>query len=315
MHPALSIIFFTVVSGAGYGLFMLTAAAGLIDGLISPSLGAQAVLIALIMVTVGLLSSSLHLANPKNAWRAFFRFRTSWLSREAVFAVLFYLPAALYGAAWMMEVNADSFWWLMLSLLVFAGALLTVFSTGMIYACLKTIRQWNTPMTPANYILISLMHGAMLLLCLYSLSPTAETGAIQGLIASALAATFLAALMKVIHYFWIGKPAGPSLNTATGFNRATVRLLDIGHSGDNFLTQEFSFTVSPRRIMLLRIAGFFLSFLIPLFVLAMALAGFWHAIAAAWCFAFSLPGVLIERWLFFAEARHVVNLYHGMQRT
>ena len=63
MHPALSIIFFTVVSGAGYGLFMLTAAAGLIDGLISPSLGAQAVLIALIMVTVGLLSSSLHLAN------------------------------------------------------------------------------------------------------------------------------------------------------------------------------------------------------------------------------------------------------------
>ena len=37
-------------------------------------------------MSLGLLSSVLHLANPKNAWRSFSRFRTSWLSREAVFA-------------------------------------------------------------------------------------------------------------------------------------------------------------------------------------------------------------------------------------
>jgi len=27
-----------------------------------------------------------------------------------------------------------------------------------------------------------------------------------------------------------------------------------------------------------------------------------------------IAGAAVERWLFFAEARHVVNLYHGAQR-
>lgn len=315
MHPALSVIFFTVISGAGYGLFMLIAVAGLFEGLLSPPLAVSSVLIGLVTVSVGLASSTFHLANPKNAWRAFFRFRTSWLSREGVFAVLFYLPALLYGFVWLNEINVHSAWWfVILSLVVFAGALLTVFSTGMIYACLKTIRQWNTPMTPVNYIFISLMHGAILFLCLYWLT-TPEPTAVKGLALTALAATLAAMLLKIIYYAWIGRPAGPSINTATGFNRATVRLLDVGHSGDNFLTQEFSFVISPCRIMALRSLSMGLSFIIPIVMIAMMLGGYWQTGAISLGFVSSLLGILIERWLFFAEARHVVNLYHGAQRT
>ena len=314
MHPALSVIFFTVVSGAGYGLFMLLAVAGLFAGLVVAEMGITATVLAVVMISIGLASSTLHLANPKNAWRSFLRFRSSWLSREAVFAVLFYLPALLYGWAWWVEADTNSLWWFILSCIVFAGALLTVFSTGMIYACLKTIRQWNTPITPANYVFISIMHGALLLLCLY-LFIVPQPVARQELALVALAASLLAGLMKMVYYGWIGKPAGPSINTATGFNRATVRLLDIGHSGDNFLTHEFSFVVSPCRIMALRILSLVLSFIVPIIVIAVMLNGAWHASAAALGFVSSLLGILIERWLFFAEAKHVVNLYHGAQRT
>ena len=91
MHPALSVIFFTVASGAGYGLFVLLAIAhlfGLVD--VDGNTMLWGGVLSLFLITAGLLSSVGHLANPKNAWRAFFRFRTSWLSREGVFAVLFY---------------------------------------------------------------------------------------------------------------------------------------------------------------------------------------------------------------------------------
>ena len=314
MHPALSVIFFTVISGAGYGLFMLLALAGLFNGLVTSSLGIIATVIGLVMVSIGLASSTLHLANPKNAWRAFSRFRTSWLSREGVFAVLFYPPAILYGLVWWMEGDTSAGWWITLSVVIFAGALITVFSTGMIYACLKTIRQWNTPITPANYIFISLMHGALLFLYLY-MHMTEETTALAALATTALTAVFLAWMVKMIYYGWVGKPAGPSINTATGFNRATVRLLDIGHSGDNFLTQEFSFVVSAGRITILRIVSTILAFVVPGLAVGAVLGGYGQTLTAGLGFVFSLLGVLIERWLFFAEARHVVNLYHGAQRT
>jgi len=112
MHPALSVIFFTVTAGSGYGLLILLAfarPAGLLPD-ISPDQIVFTGVFGLVLVTAGLLSSTLHLANPRNAWRSFTRFRTSWLSREAVFAVAFY----------------------------------PLVCTAMIYASLKTIRQWNS---------------------------------------------------------------------------------------------------------------------------------------------------------------------------
>ena len=98
MHPAFSVLIFTVTSGAGYGLMSLlilghlTGSAQLQDSSMVLSAG----FLALALVTGGLLSSTLHLSNPKNAWRAFSRFKTSWLSREAVFAVLFYPFSLIY---------------------------------------------------------------------------------------------------------------------------------------------------------------------------------------------------------------------------
>lgn len=324
MHPALSVIFFTVLSGLGYGLFMALAVAGMFG--LPRAVAAPAGAVALALVTVGLLCSTLHLANPKNAWRAFGRFRTSWLSREGVFALLFY-PPALAWLAWPFAGAAAGAAWLALSVVVFAGALATVFSTGMIYACLKTIPQWHTPLTPANYILFALATGALGLVFFQRLAgaPTDDAmiigasvddatmtiASIDGAtLVLAVALVALAALFKLMHYAWMGPARGPSINTATGFTRATVRLLDVGHTAGTFLTEEFGYALARRRARQLRVLALALLFAAPAPALLCDAA--WAAGAAL---AAAVGGAFVERWLFFAEARHVVNLYHGAARV
>ena len=54
-------------------------------------------IIALVLITAGLLSSTAHLGRPERAWRAFSQWRTSWLSREGVAAVFTYVPAGLFA--------------------------------------------------------------------------------------------------------------------------------------------------------------------------------------------------------------------------
>ena len=101
MKPALSVIFFTVSSGAGLGLLVWLLVASLMadhirmDGVTFY----KGVLIAGLLITAGLLSSTLHLANRKNAIYALTRARTSWLSREGLLAVVLYPLAALHLAA------------------------------------------------------------------------------------------------------------------------------------------------------------------------------------------------------------------------
>jgi hypothetical protein len=164
MHPAFSVIFFTVASGAGFGLFSLLFIADFfkLGGGFNQDQLVAGGLLAMGLVVFGLLSSTFHLANPKNAWRAISRFRTSWLSREGVFAVVFMPLALIYLASIMFDAPQ----WLRVSsgFLTAVLAWITVFSTGMIYACLKTIRQWNTPLVPANYLALGYASGSLLLL-------------------------------------------------------------------------------------------------------------------------------------------------------
>lgn len=313
MHPALSVIFFTVTSGAGYGVLAILALIRLLD----IDLGIQAEQIMTIglaglgLVTVGLIASTFHLANPKNAWRSFSRFRTSWLSREAVFAIVFYPISLLYIVMEWQLTSLPSVGLNFMAAATLFVALLTVFSTGMIYACLKTIRQWNTALTPTVYIVLGLLLGSLLLTSAVALI----VGEVNGvLVRFCLGMLLLGFIVKIIYYFWIGKPAGPTINTALGFTRATVRLLDVGHSAGTFLTDEFGYQVAKLRIQLLRVAVVLLAFFLPALILSdvYGTASVEGVIIAS---VLSYTGVFIERWLFFAEARHVVNLFHGAQTT
>lgn len=310
MHPALSVILFTVSSGAGYGLVVLTvllALTGLGGGLSAPVILSAGV-VGLILITVGLLASTRHLANPKNAWRAFSRFRSSWLSREAVFAVLFY-P---FAVAWIGLAGWFGWSHWTVDLLGLANALLalvTVYCTGMIYACLRTIRQWHNPLVPANYLLLGLASGALPLLAILSWH---GSPALAPTLWLALALLLAAAAGKILYYQWIGLPQSSTLNTAVGVTRAQVRLFDSGQSSGNFLTREFGYRPSPERIRALRLAVYGLAFAVPLVLLA--LTGASDPVPVTVACAVMLVGTGIERWLFFAEARHVVNLFYGQAR-
>ena len=311
MHPAFSVIFFTVASGAGFGLFSLLFIADVfkLGGGFSREQLIIGGLMAMALIVFGLLSSTFHLANPKNAWRAVNRFRTSWLSREGVFAIVFMPLASVYLAT----IWFDAPQWLRetFGFLTAVLAWITVFSTGMIYACLKTIRQWNTPLVPANYLALGYASGSLLLLlgAVVSGLDTMPYIAMSALILS------IAAVLKAIYYFWISSPGlGPTINTATGLTRAKVKLLDTGHTHGTFLTQEFGFQMARKKAGVLKIVVFVLGFALPGLMLVWVFNQQGGQAAAIVAVVAGIVGAAVERWLFFAEARHVVNLYHGAQR-
>src|SRR2546428_5969403 len=167
MKPAVSIIFFTVSSGAGLGLLALIV---LCDTLAPGSLPAEALwhgaLLGLALVAVGLASSVLHLANPKNAWRSFARFKSSWLSREAVFSAALFPVSGLYIV--LVVQSKEGAGRILIALLACALAWVVLVCTAMIYASLKPIRQWHTRWTPVNYVLLAHWSGALALLALAS---------------------------------------------------------------------------------------------------------------------------------------------------
>jgi sulfite dehydrogenase (quinone) subunit SoeC len=307
MHPAFSVIFFTVLSGAGFGLFALIYLADLfkLGGGIPGAHVFWTGVLSIVMVGVGLLSSTLHLANPRNAWRAFSRWRTSWLSREGVLSVAFYPFALAYLALYWLD------WWP--AVRHFSGAIatliawMTIFSTAMIYASLKTIRQWNTPLVPAAYLSLGHFSGGMILLVV---AMRAQVDVLPYVLMS-LFQLFVAAFVKMIYFYWITRMGvGSTINTATGFSRAQVRLLDAGHTHGTFLTQEFGYQVPRLRAASLRALSMLLAFGFPVVLLGLALQQANLALVmAALVSVFS--GLIAERWLFFAEARHVVNLFHG----
>jgi DMSO reductase anchor subunit len=311
MHPALSVIFFTTASGAGYGLLALTGL-GFALGLVpqAPGFGLLSLGLALALVSAGLLSSTAHLGHPVRSSRAFSQWRTSWLSREGAMALATYVPAALFGVLWVISgrTGADA---VLLGLVCVVLAAITVYCTAMIYAALKTVHQWHNQWVVPNYLALAVMTGAVWLNALLRLwgSPSA-TVAIVAVVSIPLAAWFK-------EHYWAfidASRASSNPQTATGLSgRGKVRTLDFPHTEENYLLKEMGFKVARKHALKLRRLTLSMGFAAPLVLLLIA-AVMPNAIAtaaAALAALAAMAGVLVERWLFFAEARHTVTLYYG----
>jgi len=304
VKPALSVIFFTVSSGAGLGLLVWLLIASLMADHIRMDATTfyKGAAIAAALITAGLVSSTLHLANRKNAIYALTRIGTSWLAREGLLALALYPLAALHlyalQASWP-QVTPITLW------LLITDAIAVLYCTGMIYGCLKTIPRWNTLMTPVKYVLFGLMSGAVLLPAVLSLRPV-EVGPVG----KPMVAILLLAVGLVLYLAYLLKHPRKqhTINDALGFQQGKVRLLDVGHSHGTFLTNEFGFSVARERARMLRWVAIVLGFVVPI-ILCYFTKWFWTASIIC------LVGLLVERWLFFAEAEHVVRLYHGQQRV
>jgi sulfite dehydrogenase (quinone) subunit SoeC len=318
MHPAYSVILFTTASGAGYGLLTLVGFGAVLGGLPpDPILGLAGVGLALALISAGLLSSTAHLGHPERAWRALSQWRTSWLSREGVLAIATFVPAVLFGFGWGALGRLD----FAVRLCGVLGAILsmaTVFATGMIYASLTTIRQWSNIWTVPVYLSLSLATGGLLLGACASLL-TEETSAIAVI---TLALPGVAGLLKHLYWRAIGNlPPSIDAGTATGLGRfGTVRQLEAPHSQANFVMREMGYTVARRHARRLRRLVSLLLFVLPAALVFLAFLSSSRYAAAmgnvAWIAATASAGigVAIERWLFFAEAEHVVMAYYGGRR-
>ncbi len=311
MNPAYSVILFTTASGAGYGLLALLAvfaAAGVLPA--STWLGFVGIGLGVALVAVGLLSSTFHLGRPERAWRAFTQWRSSWLAREGVAAVATFVPIAVFGIGWVfLNDTSGAFAWAAAATAVMA--FVTVCCTAMIYASLKTIRQWNNALTLPAYLVLGLATGALLLVLVSALF-----GVYRPAFAT-LAATLLVVglALKIAYWRHIDTEQPRStLGTATGLGRfGEVRLLEMPHTEENFIMREMGYAVARKHARRLRVVAGLALFVLPLILLALAL---WSGPASV------LPlgalatlsaglGVAVERWLFFAEATHLSMIYYG----
>ena len=310
MHPAFSVIFFTVSSGTGYGLLAVLGI-GVATGWVprDPWLGATGIVVALAAVTAGLLSSTFHLGHPERAWRAFSQWRSSWLSREGVLAVLAYGPAVALLGCWFFEAGGRPAI-LVLGLATAVAAAVTVYATAMIYRSLQTIPEWATGWTVVNYLVLGLAGGAVWTNAVAHAFGAAHA-ALTAVAAVSLAVAWLA---KVTYWRHIDSaPPAATAESATGLGTfGTVRKFEGPHTEANYLLKEMGYQVARKHAAKLRRHAQALAFAVPLVLSLLAMLGGAVGVLAAFGAAASVvAGLLIERWLFFAEAKHVVTLYYG----
>lgn len=311
MHPAYSVIVFTTASGAGYGLLIWLAAAAMLG--LAPrdsAFGFFAMGAALALITCGLLASTLHLGRPERAWRALSEWRTSWLSREGVAALAAYVPAGVLGLGLVFGQILPGQIALGAALSIVCAAA-TLWCTGMIYASLPTIRAWHQPLVAPTYVVLGLATGGVLLT---GLLVTFGYEA-RGIAAASAAALLLGAILKRLYWSAIDTAKRTrTAEAATGLGHlGTVRPLDPPHTQPNFVMREMGYQVARRHAERLRRVAAILLFLVPLAASLLLLIDPPHivqAILAALSALSMSAGVLMERWLFFAEAEHVVVLYY-----
>ena len=302
MHPALSVIVFTTFSGAGFGLIAWT---GLGFGL-SENWYAWAVsVLSGALVTIGLGSSALHLKRPDRAWRSFSQWRSSWLSREAVMAALTSAVFGLYALIWIFTGQRI----VALGWLVAVLSAITVYTTSMIYAQLRTVPRWATPLTSLAYLAFAAAGGALAVAAL-------QGGSDRTVLTIAFVALCAAWIIK---FMWWRRAASTSRATAGGSPEAatglgaigTVRQFEAPHTGSNYLMKEMIYEIGRNRSCALQRVGVTLGAILPGALLLLALLGMTGPLLPAAAFILHLGGMLAERWLFFAEAEHVVGAYYG----
>lgn len=309
MRPAFSVIFLTTLIGAGQGLFLALYALeiggrfGIVASMPEPRFFVIGALIAAGLSGLGLVASFFHLGHPERAWRAAAMWRTSWLSREVIVLPIFIGGVIAYGAAHRFEW-ASSAW---IGFLTLVACLALFVCTGMIYACIRFLQEWASPLTLVNFFLLGVASGGTLAAALAAwLAP-----AVTALYAQAAIALTLIALAGRIASLARNGRLRPksSLQTAIGIKHPRIVQKAQGFMGGSFNTREFFHGASKEKLLAIKWGFLVLSFPVPVLLL---LAGLGSGARAAYALAFAVQyaGLLAERWFFFAQANHPQNLYY-----
>lgn len=302
MRPAWSVVLLTTLLGAGQGLFLALFVADLVDAArggasLAPLFVAAAATGSLTLAGAGLAASFFHLGRPERAWRSAAMWRSSWLAREVIALPLFMVLAALYGSLhWLGLLQAA----LVAGALAAVACLALFVCTGMIYACLKFLQEWHSPLTVLNFVLLGCASGLM---AATAFAAWFDRALLPGYRVAALILLALAAISRTATLVRNARLRPKSnLQTAIGVKHPHIAQTAQGAMGGSFNTREFFHGMGASRVAGLKWFFGAAAFAAPAALLALGLP------SAAFLVQFA--GLLAERWVFFAEARHPQNLYY-----
>lgn len=319
MNPAFSVIFLTTLIGAGQGLFLalFTEQSYALFNLLpkqDDSFYATGSFVALVLLAAGLLASFFHLGHPERAWRAASQWRTSWLSREVIVLPSFMGVVFCYGLAhwlnwkWVIAVLPSG---IVIDVTVVLGILGTLLAfllfvcTGMIYACLRFLREWYSPLTIINFVLLGGASGFVLATFFASLVAPALTPffGVWAMILTLLG--FASRSVSLIRNRRL-RPKS-TLQTAIGIKHPRIVQKSQGAMGGSFNTREFFHGKDASFLRWIKPVFLISAFVAPLGLLGISLS---NPALLGLAFVLQYSGLLAERWFFFAEANHPQNLYY-----
>jgi len=311
MHPAFSILFFTTLAGTGQGLLVLLALALLLGVPMASGFVLAAIGLAQVLLLAGLAASFLHLGHKMRAWRAVLMWRTSWMSREVILLPAFIALVALWWLA-LAGGGRGALATVWLPALTVLSAVALWYCTAMIYACLRFIEEWAHPLTIVNFILIGLSAGLVLGCALAGLS--GEEALLRATGPWAFTVTWLAWATRRLSLRRNSLLRHKSnLQSATGIRSERLVQKSMGMSAGAFNTREFFHGASAAALRHVRWGFQLLAFGLPVLLMGWGLLGT-NVSAGAWPWLLAAllqaPGLLAERWLFFAQAKHPQNLYY-----
>ena len=237
--------------------------------------------------------------------------RTSWLSREVIVLPAFIARRrAVVGGA--CGCGASPPWTrFALPLAALGLAALLWLCTAMIYACLRFIEEWAHPLT-----LVELRARRPVLRASCSLRAAARLGGEgellrAGAVRRRCSSTILAGGARLLALRRNARIRHRStLQSATGIAAARLVQKSMGMSAGSFNTREFFHRASAAGDA--ACAGRCSSSSASrcrrsLAALGLATSAPWPWLAAA---ALQVPGLVVDRWFFFAQAKHPQNLYY-----
>ncbi|MGB5454933.1 MAG: DmsC/YnfH family molybdoenzyme membrane anchor subunit [Gammaproteobacteria bacterium] len=322
MHPAFSVIFLTTLIGVGQGLFLalytgqLYSVVNVLPVQDSDSFYGLGSLLALVFLVGGLIASVFHLGRPERAWRTATQWRSSWLSREVIVLPAFMGLTALYGLIHYFDLNPVLFSFsgeFIVDLSLVVGGVNTVlafalfFCTGMIYACVKFLQEWATPLTVVNFTLLGSASGFALATA-FAAYTGSDLVAFYGAWAVIITlAAFVSRISSLLRNATIKYKS--SLRSAIGIRHARIEQKSCGFMGGSFNTREYFHGASKRVFRSVKWLFLLLVFPVPVLLIAIGLGADLFMILA-FAFVIQYVGLLAERWFFFAQARHPQNLYY-----